>query len=95
MDFKLCGREMIDLYLREHRLEYRVDKDGDFCVQFGEQDGPTVRIWLQASGVDKDILGITGSSSIVFEAESRSRIMDFANQWNRWTTRSRGRRSAG
>lgn len=84
MDIEKFDRVLIERFLRDERLAYFVDRDGDFHVDFARDDNrPTTRVDLLADGPDGDVYVVRAVSSVVLPQALRARADQFAAEWNR------------
>lgn len=84
MDIERFNRVLIERFLREERLAYFVDREGDFHVDFRRDDsGTTTSITLLDDGPDRDIYVVRAVSSMALPSTQRARAEQFAAEWNR------------
>ena len=75
---------LIKYYLEKERLHYLVDRDGDFMVQFVDDDLPELELkfYFCAQGDKKEIFLIRCYCNKRFKKCDWSKVIMFCNDWN-------------
>jgi Putative bacterial sensory transduction regulator len=84
MDIEKFELALIERFLRDERLAYFVDRDGDFHVDFNRDDnGRSTTVDLLVDGLDRDVYVVRAISSVVLPPTLRARADQFTMEWNR------------
>ena len=83
------SRGMVEKYLSSAGLRYLQDRDGDFVVQFREDEdwGCSLDVYLTVAGADGDVLDLLGVPNHHVSEARWPEALVTCNQWNldkRW-----------
>lgn len=78
------ARDMIETHLRAHGVHHLRDEDGDFRVEFHDDERPgVITVWLVARGDGDTTYTISGSAAGAPQPQTRSEAVARCNAWNR------------